>query len=558
MTRRFSVPEGVWLRGSFAVLLAAGLVPPISAAAQVPAAREGDARTAAVDVLHYDIRLELPSEGRTVRGRTGILFELLEPGLRELPLDFGALTVDSVHVDGAAAAFRHRPDRLDVQLPPAERGARPEAVIWYHGEPVDGLFLQANRHGDDSVFADNWPNRARHWFPGVDHPSDKATVEFEVEAPSVLDVVANGYLRDAVQVGRDRTRTRWTVTAEIPTYCMVVGATDFAVTRVGEVDGVEVTSWAFPPDSAAAAAAFARAPEILAFYDSLFGPFPYEKLAHVQSSTRFGGMENSSAIFYDEKRVGAATGRGENGDDMTDLVAHETVHQWFGDAVTEKDWHHLWLSEGFAEYFAAVFFEFHGGEQGRGAAELRRRMAQAAATAISYFGETGEAVYNPGERDYLELLNPNNYQKGAWILHMLRRQVGDPVFFEGIQSYYATFRDGTAWTDDFERVMEEASGLDLGWFFEQWVRRPGHPVLAIEHAPAGRGRAVVTLRQEQQVAPFRFPLDLELGWRSGTRREVVSVQGLETSWTFETPEPLETVVLDPDGWLLHEVQRRSR
>jgi aminopeptidase N len=233
-------------------------------------------------------------------------------------------------------------------------------------------------------------------------------------------------------------------------------------------------------------------------------------------------------------------------------VAHETVHQWFGDAVTGADWHHLWLSEGFADYFAAVFFELHGGPEGRGPGELRRRMAEAAVEAIARFHEKGDPILDPAETDYLELLNPNNYEKAAWVLHMLRGQVGDEAFFRGMRDYYATFRDGTAWTADFERVMEEASGLELGWFFDQWTRRPGHPVLAVSFAPDGPDRARVTVRQVQSAAPFRFPLDLELGWRTGTRRERVVVEGEETTWTFETPDPFETVVLDPDGWLLHE------
>ncbi|HEY7530100.1 MAG TPA: M1 family metallopeptidase, partial [Gemmatimonadota bacterium] len=519
------------------------------------------------NVLHYDIGLELPASGKLVAGRTGVLVEAVAP-LATVPLDFVGMTVDSVRVAGAAAAFRRDGGKLEVDVPPLAAGARAEIVVWYHGEPQDGLAIEPRPDGGQAAFSDNWPDRARFWFPGVDHPSDKATVDFTIDAPAEMEVVANGYLRDVTDLGGGRERTRWSATAELPTYCMVIGATDFAIADAGRAAGVEITHWTLPADSAAGAAAFARSAEIVSFYDSLFGPFPYEKLAHVQSATRFGAMENASAIFYSRDGVaaagraaapGAATGRpGAAPSPTTDtslsaLVAHETVHQWFGDAVTEADWHHLWLSEGFADYFAAVFFELHGGPEGRGPAELRRRMREAAPKAIARWHEKGDPILDPSQTEYLELLNPNNYEKGAWVLHMLRAQVGDEAFFRGIRDYYATYRDGVAWTADFRRVMEEASGVELEWFFDQWIRRPGHPILELSFERDGPHRGRVTVRQAQRGEPFRFPLDLELGWRTGTRRERVVVEGREATWTLDTPDPLETVVLDPDGWLLHEM-----
>jgi aminopeptidase N len=393
-------------------LTAAGTAAAQTSASYTPT--DGYERVSGVDVLHYDIRVVLPDSGASIDGRTGILFEVLRDGLRELPLDFGALVVDSASVNEAAAPFRHDGMRLSVSLPALARGARAEAVVWYHGTPQDGLFLQRNKHGAPAVFADNWPDRARHWFPGIDHPSDKATVDFVVDAPAGLEVVANGAPRGVEDLGGGRRRTSWSESEDLPTYNMVIGAADFAIQRVPPVNAVEISNWLFPQDSAAGAVAFSRSPEIVALFDSLFGPYPFEKLANVQSSTRFGGMENSSAIFFDEKAIGSkvapATGSataapsrpaasspsetapdtsiggaslsgeetaGEDGT-LTDLAAHETAHQWFGDAVTEADWHHLWLSEGFATYLEAVFFELRGGPRGRGPGELKRRMRESA------------------------------------------------------------------------------------------------------------------------------------------------------------------------------------
>ncbi|HKY61048.1 MAG TPA: M1 family metallopeptidase [Gemmatimonadota bacterium] len=508
---------------------------------------DGYGRRHEVDVLHYGIAIELPDSGRSIAGRTEILYEA-RAALDSLALDFGGLEVDSVRVDGRAAVFRHQRERLVIETPPTAPGARREVAIWYHGAPMDGLILGPNRHGDFVVFADNWPDRARYWFPGIDHPSDKATVRFDVTAPSWMEVIGNGYQVDRVELEGGLARTRWAETAEIPTYCMVIGAADFAITEAGEAAGIEVSHWTYPADSVAGAAAFSRSTEIVGFYDSLFGPYPYEKLAHVQSSTRYGGMENSSAIFYGEQAIAGADGL----DALTSLVAHETVHQWFGDAVTEADWRHLWLSEGFATYFAAVFFEFHGGDAGRGPAELARRMGEMKAEVIEYYLETPEPVYGEEPREYESLLTPNNYQKGAWVLHMLRRQVGDEAFFAAIRGYYSALRDGTAWTADFERIAEEASGQDLGWFFAQWLGRAGFPVLMTEATSGEDGATRIVVGQAQPGEPYRLDVELEVRWEGGSRRERIRTEQREAVLEVRTPGPVEEIRIDPDGWLLHE------
>ncbi|MDX1624848.1 MAG: M1 family metallopeptidase [Gemmatimonadota bacterium] len=511
-----------------------------------------------IDVLHYEIAVELPETGREVVGRTEILYEAVGDSLSKVRFDFAGMAVDSVAVDGVAAPFRHAGGELVVETPGTAPGARSEATVWYHGVPQHGLVVRRSKDGSLAAFADNWPDRARWWFPGIDHPSDKATVAFEVSAPAGVEVVANGIRTGERKTADGRRWTRWAMSSEIPTYGMVIGATDFATTRAGEVDGVAVEHWTLAADSAAGEAAFARSVEILGLYDSLFGPHPYEKLAHVQLGTRFGAMENPSAIFYPRAAITRTPPGGSDG--TTALVAHETVHQWFGNAVTEKDWNHLWLSEGFASYLAAVFFEFRGSASGRGTEELARRMRRMAEEVFAFQRRAPDAaVVDPGlgPGEYEKLLTPLVYEKGAWVLHMLRRRVGDEAFFDALRDYYATLRDGTAWTADFERIVEEASGMELGWFFAQWLARPGHPVLAVETAPLGKGGKTWTvgLRQVQEGEPFRFAVDLKLVWTGGSRVERVEVDSRESRWRFEVPAPLERVEVDPGGWLLHQRTR---
>ncbi len=516
-------------------------------------AADGYERQPALDVLHYEIAIELPAEGAQVEGRAAVLYQAVSQDLSRVVLDLGsAMIVDSVTVDGRPTEFAREGDRLTLEVPTAA-GARAETVVWYHGVPADGLIVGLDRHGGRSAFADNWADRGRHWFPSVDHPSDKATVEFDVIAPAALEVVANGVLVERADLGDGRRRTRWAESTEIPVYGMVIGVADFAVERAGEVDGIEVTHWTFAEDSAAGAIAFSRSTEILAFYDSLFGPYPYEKLAHVQSATRFGGMENPGAIFYSQSRIGGATAAdAEEREGLTSLVAHETVHQWFGDAVTEADWNHLWLSEGFAEYFDAVFFEFHGGLHGRGPAELARQMRTRAAAVRQLESAAPLAIYQPdvGPGEYAELLDAESYEKGAWVLHMLRRLIGDEAFFEGVRDYYATLRGTTAWTSDFARIMEEAAGRPLAWFFAQWVVRPGMPVLSASVVEGGGGRTL-RIEQRQSGEPYRLAVEVELRAGGRSERHTVEMDGVTAEIPLDLEGPVE-VILDPDGWLLFD------
>jgi aminopeptidase N len=278
----------------------------------------------------------------------------------------------------------------------------------------------------------------------------------------------------------------------------------------------------------------------------LVGPFPYAKLANVQSSTRFGGMENASAIFYSERAL--ASGR-----DIEGTVSHEIAHQWFGDAVTEAEWHHLWLSEGFATYFGNQFFE-----AADGAAEFRRRMARAGAEYLES-DVVDRPIVDPAEDDLFALLNANNYEKGGWVLHMLRGILGDDAFFRGIREYYRRFANSTALTGDLRDVMEEVSGRELGWFFDQWVLRPGYPVLDVTHTPPDED-GVTTVRIEQVQDPawptFRIPLVVEVRAGGGvTRRDVVLEARMEEI-RLELAAPIERVVVDPDGWVLKRVVDR--
>ena len=506
----------------------------------------------AVDVLDYDLEVRLPDPGGTrIEGRARLT---LAPGPAvEAVLDFTGLAIREVTLDGREAKASYTDGLLGIALDPGGASGDPRLVeVVYEGTPDDGLILGENVHGRPSAFVDNWPNRARFWFPSVDHPRDKATASLTIHAPESWVVVANGRPLGK-PVTADGTRTwSWRTDVAVSAYNLVFGAAEMTVVPVGlaacgrapassRADGcVEVSAWLFAEDTDQATISFGRAADMVDFYSELVGPYLFEKLAHVQSATRFGGMENASAIFYSERQLAS-------GSSIEGTVAHETAHQWFGAAVTESDWAELWLSEGFATYFGHLYFESR-----EGVGDFRRRLE---GSRRSYLESA--VTENPIVARYDNLfdqLNRNNYPKGGWVLHMLRGIMGDDGFFRGIRDYYANHAGTAVTSAAFAADMAGAAGEDLGWFFGQWLHEPGYPVLDVEHEwDAAAGEVAVTVRQLQDRSwpTFRLPMELEIvDGQGGAERHRIELTERSHAFRFSAAGPARAVRADPDGWVL--------
>ena len=519
-----------------------------------------------VDVLDYHFTLKLGADTDTVRGEAvltvvldlpcvsssppGDKYRTADCGGARLNLDLVApndegkgMKVDSVlfGLSGRPfrpASFTHSGDVLSVRMSGGSPGQTGRLRIVYGGVPADGLIISTNRHEHRTFFGDNWPNRARHWLPTVDHPSDKAMVTWDVTAPVGYGVVANGRRMGEVNDGAGGVyRTIYRSDVPIPTKVMVFGAAPFAVETAGAVRGVPVESWVFAEEREAGFREYAKAVPILAYFDSLIAPFPFEKLANVQSKTRYGGMENAGAIFYHE---GSAKGDGSS----EGLIAHEIAHQWFGNTATEADWPHLWLSEGFATYLTSVYFEHKAGPE-----RLRTDLRGQRDRVLALWATAPEPLVDTVYADPNELLTANPYQRGSWVLHMLRARLGDAAFFEGVRHYYLRHARANATTDDLRRSLEAVSGHDLRAFFAQWTRRAGQPRLEGTWTyDAAAREVVVALRQTQPGEPFAFPLDV------GVDGAVHPVEVDAASETLRLPAPARpaAVVLDPNVRLLFE------
>ena len=544
---------------NFLPLIALTALAGCTASAQVrpPAAAATPTYQPGIDVQDYAFTLELPDTGAFLRGDATVMLRR-SLGVHALHLDLvDALTVRQVWVNDSEVTAAHRGGKIDIPL--AGNGDTVRVRVLYDGIVSDGLVVKKDGAGRWTWFGDNWPDRARQWLPTVDHPSDKATVSFTVIAPLGRTVVANGSLvsRTAPLLGRTgMTGTKWRETRPIAPYLMVIAVGTMQETPIVDTachpgdqgQCVAQSVYTTPELADWAAGAFSMAPRIMSLFERLIGPFPYEKLAHLQSSTRFGGMENATAIFYDDKLFTSKT-LGEG------VIAHETAHQWFGDAVTEREWGHLWLSEGFATYFAALWTR-----EAHGDAAYRTEMTRIREQILKDRVVATRPVLDTAQTNYLSLLNTNSYQKGGYILYMLHQELGDSAFFRGLRSYYTDYRHGNALTDDLRHELERSSGRSLGAFFDQWLRRPGVPELNVSWThDAATGAVSVHVAQAGQYGAYALAMPIAVTSAGGTTERILVNVPAASDTVIVLPLKYATrpsaIVFDPDSRMLARISR---
>lgn len=498
------------------------------------------------DVTHYKFQITVNDKNDSIYGLAVIHF-IKKAGALQLDLagtrpDKKGMLVTAVYSDESLTnklKYRHSDEKLIIDLPAALTDTA-HVFVSYKGIPFDGLIISKNKYGQRTFFADNWPNRGHNWLPCHDVPGDKASVEFVVTAPAHYQVISNGIQVEETNIDRHNKRTHWREEIPIPTKVMVIGVAEFAVQQSGLINGcIPVTSWVYPADRDKGFYDYALAAEILPFYIKNIGPYPYKKLANVESKTMFGGMENANAIFYSENSI---TGQRKR----EDLIAHEIAHQWFGNMATEKSFAHVWLSEGFATYLTILYME---NKYGKDTAIHMLREDRAQVIAFAKRSDASVVDHNP---DYMELLNANSYQKGGWVLHMLHSQVGDEKFWEIMRKYFSTYAGKNADSEDFQKIVEEVTGRDWMIFFKQWLYTPGVPQLNVDWKYDAKSKSItINVKQVKNISQF----PLQIGIRSANGQMTISdlfISKEKESFRITVKEKPVSIVPDPNTVMLFD------
>ncbi len=505
--------------------------------------------------VHFDIDLTFnDSLSELTSITTEVTVLIRKNDVTMIDFDFGAMPVSVVKVDGEPAKFAQHDEKLDVYFTrPAKIKQQFKISVSYSGRPKDGLILTNDEDKLPSAIGDNWPDRVHHWIPCFDHPSAKASVKFTVTAPARNSAVANGVL-ESKKDNANATRT-WVYYEKAPVspYNMVVAVGQFATAELKAKTAIPISYYVTHSDRKFAEQGFSPAPPSVELFSQLVAPYPYGKLALIVGATRFGGMENANTIVFGAglfKEFATKKPRSRRYDvpsGVEGVIAHEIAHQWFGASVTEATWADLWLSEGFATYFAALFIEKH-----EGAAAFRAYMKDNAQEYFAYEKTKRAPIHDTETESLFDLLNKNNYEKGSWVLHELRGMLGDKIFFEGLRIYYDKYKNSTADTDDLRAAFEKASRKDLKDFFKRWVYESGHPIYKISWTRINAKTVELKLDQVQPDDAFLLPVTLEIITAKGKRRVQFTPVGKESRMKIQSAKP-EKIVIDPDGFILKEV-----
>jgi aminopeptidase N len=543
---------------------ARALVSSLSRAATGRVALSPEGAERGYDVLTYDLAFDLDPAVVFVEGRAVIRLTSLRQGLSEVRLDLDdAMTVRSVERDGvpvpgwAAAA-----DSLRVPLdPPLGAEERATLVVRWGGTPHAGgaLAFWNTPSSGPAVSSLAQPFDARTFWPCVDDPADKAVTTVAVTVPGGYVAVSAG-LGSSAPAGAGKVTFTWRLPQPIPTYLVSLAVARFETitAEYRSLDGTRtmpVVGYVVPehvPMNRPRVASMVGHLEVLA---SLFGEYPFldTKYGIVEGSFS-GGMEHPTITLIGASLLGNPTR------DLTSLLVHEAAHQWWGDEVTMRTWDDIWLNEGFATYSEVLYAERASGlEPGR---LLSSRYDDGL-----YAGQLAPRVVAPAEDPFR--FTGAVYAKGGWVLHMLRRLVGDETFFATLREYRRRHERGNATRADLRAAFEEVSGRDLKQFFDQWVETPYRPVLRASFRNLADGRVEVTVRQSQghavvhpQPAPgdsphYRFPLVLRaFSATSAATTALVDVTQTVETFTLPAPggAPAVGLVLDPDGDLLKIVE----
>ncbi|MDP7035542.1 MAG: M1 family aminopeptidase [Planctomycetota bacterium] len=510
---------------------------------------------------HLHLELNVDFQRQKVQAQARLKLHLLKE-VDRITLDAVELDIRSVRlgVEERELTFHTDGESLVILLGTLHQaGAEIDLVVDYSiHRPKKGMYFVNPTGKEEGVPRQVWtqsePDETRHWIPCVDHPEDKLTVELKATVPRDLEVLSNGKMISRVENDKTHTRTvhfRQSVPHSVYLTTFVAG--DYVVIKelAGEVPLQYFVSRDEVPH---ADRTFGKTGAMMLWFQKETGvPYPYEKYAQI-TVRRFmwGGMEHTgattltSSTIHDERSHWVRNSDG--------LVAHELAHQWFGNLVTCRSWGHLWLNEGFATYYTQLWMREDLGQEGF---RIARRSGRK-----SYLREASRKVrpiVSDGYGSPYELFDSHSYSKGAAVLHMLRSHLGEDVFRRGVKHYLKTHRARSVTTRQLRLSMEEVSGQDLGPFFDQWIHKPGHPILKIEWkflSESNEVRLVVEQIQDKKGVPsaFRFPVGVKIVLPEKVVRKKLEITKRKQVFLLECEHSPLFVNFDEGGEILADIR----
>ncbi len=517
-------------------------------------------RTSTFDAQQYTIRIAFDRAKKEVAGDTTIVVTPLAGGFRAFELDAEDMSFSSVTLDpsGIALKYSTTPTSVRIELDRAYSPGETIAVrLKYTSTPKKGVYFVDAETGETTInhSAQIWSqgeaDEAHHWFPSFDFPSDKAITEQYITAFSDETVIGNGEFLGKADNGNGTATWHYKMPVPHSTYLV-----SFVVGKYARIDDkygdIPLGFYVYPGKEVTARNAFGKTKDMIAVYEKLTGvKFPYNKYDQtIVAKFQFGGMENITAttmadteIFFGDFDFGKEI--------VTDLVSHELAHSWFGDLVTCRNWAELWLNESFATYMEATYRE-----QVNGRADYLRKIHSDATEFLTDDAITRRrhGLYNlrAGELEKLFDVSAVTYNKGGVVLHMLREQIGTEAFWKGINSYLNKHKFANVETQDLEAAMEESSGQDLKWFFDQWVYHAGAPHFTVAPTYSGRTKTLKLIITQTQKADalvpsaFRVPLDIEVKTDAGTEMLSKTVMKRIETYSIKLKSRPSKVTLTPD------------